>query len=604
MTKRPEWKKTLQPLTTPPKSYPLAAFDIEGVGGPGGFVSAGLLAGDDYQLFDSANALVEGLKTRDLKGYRIAAHNLGYDFGIIEPFLGAKDFALLINGRPFKVTIQSGRKNPRYLVDSLLFAAGLPLAAVGDKLGFPKGETPIELKQLDNSTSRAQRRTLFQRPDIQEYLKRDVEIGLAYMTTFQDMINELGGEMRFTLASTAMDLFRRRFLSQEYRTPFQTRNDYARQAYYGGRVEPYRLGPWDNLNVYDINSLYPYVQYHYEYPDPDTLVGPLDVTDKRHIYKYEGVSEVTIHVPKMHIPPLPFRTAEKLYFPVGTFKAHYTHIELRRAEQLGCKILDVHSTLYAERTCSPFKDYVSTLYRLRQEMKANADPRELVVKILLNSLYGKFGQRSDSGLREIKSILWWLEHPNPPPVEFRTIDEFETVLVPISYGEQPSYVNTLWAAYITAYARLTLLDYMLLVEDQLFYCDTDSLFIRGELPTSPELGAMKQEYDNVMVEIFGPKAYFITKDQTIIKEKCKGVPRANRLEFLLAGETTFTRPIGLLEAGVMNRHRTFDFAYPSQWIEVVKREHQHNPKRQPLILYPHSLERYLTVAHRAERLPM
>lgn len=579
MATKNEINQTLAPLSKEPAQFRIGAADIEGVGGPNGFIIGGAYVENEYHTFDTALSMLEFFKRRKYRGYRFAFHNLKYDYGILEPFTTKFDYPLLVNGRPFKVRLADGHNHATFLIDSWLFAAGLSLAKIGESINLPKLETPAELIDFSPSQHTQQDLEIFRKPHVHDYLKRDVEIVQAYMELFQETINQLGGQMKFTLASTAMDLFRRGYLENEYRTPFEARNEYARNAYYGGRVEPYKIGEVSNVNIYDINSLYPYVMSTYEYPDPNTLQGPIDNDNVEIIYKYEGVSDVTVNIPEMYIPPLPYRHEGKLYFPVGELRGHFTHAELINALQYGVKIKAVHSTLFSTQTCSPFVNYVSDLYQLRQQYKLAGDSRELVIKILLNSLYGKFGQRTNAGLQEIRSFNWWLNSGQPSGVEFREIDGFITVLVTKDSLKQPDYVNTLWASYITSYARMTLLNYMRMAEHNLIYCDTDSVFIRGRLETSQNLGGMKLENENVDTHIIGPKSYVIYADNEPVKTKCKGIPAPQRLEFFHTGRVTFSRPIGLLEAGRRKPLADGTVFYPSMWIDVVKQHQDTPPKR-------------------------
>jgi hypothetical protein len=594
---------TFKPITKPPKAYELGAFDIEGVGGPDGFIVAGVLTDIEYQTFTHPLDLIEHIRQRKYKSYRFFAHNLTYDVGILEPWFSKEDYPLLINGSVFKYRIARGSKNPRFLADSALFASHLPLRALGEKLNFPKLDTPEVLINYNPKTDLAQRDQLARDGTILKYLKRDNEIVLAYMHFFQNTINQLGGQMQFTLASTAMDLFRRKYLKQEYMTPFVPRNDFAREAYYGGRTEPFKTGKWCGVNGYDINSLYPYVMYHYAYPHPNYLIGPVYNVDPKLIYDYEGVSHVKIKVPDCHIPPLPYHHNQTLYFPTGILKGYYTHCEIRNALENGCELLDVYETLYSTEVCYPFQDYVSELYALRQQLKAAHDPTELVIKIMLNSLYGKFAQRTDAGLQEIHPITWWLDGRQNISVEYRVIDDRVYVVVPKLSRFQPQYVNVLWGVYITSYARITLYNYMKMVGDSLIYSDTDSLYINGELPISTDLGALKLEKEGVDIEVYGPKAYRIFKDGKLSGVKCKGVPHDNRNEYLTTGQTTFTRPIGYLEASHLKHVNGGGPYYPSAWREVTKVTHSVHPKRRLVPLVGSHLDQCLTHPHQVSDLP-
>lgn len=595
-------RQALKPLDKPPTVYPIGAFDIEGVGGPDGFESGAILVDGEYLTFDTPQAMVACMKRRKYKGYRFAAHNLMYDFGILEPYLSKQDYPLLLNGRPFKVSLYTSPKSPAYMVDNLLFAAGLSLKKLGQTIGLPKLDTPPQLTgDYDNATEwtcDAHNKLWC----IDCYLQRDVEIVYRYLTLFQDTINQAGGQMRFTLASTAMDVFRRRYLNNIYYTPLQYRNDFARQAYYGGRVEPYRVGYWSDINVYDVNSLYPYVMRTFQYPHPNYLVGPISNPSRNLIDKYEGVSDVEITIPDTFIPPLPYRADGKLYFAVGKRRACYTHIELRYALEHGATLHHIYQTLYSLRRCNPFREYVDDLYAQRIALKQVRDPRQVVFKIMLNSLYGKFGQRQNAGLQEIRSFDWWYNGHINTPVFIREINGFVTVIIARELEKQANYINTLWAAYVTAYARLTLLKFMSQAGDSLFYVDTDSVFIQGELACSQELGDMKTEYANVDAEIIGPKAYRLFRDGVELKVKCKGVPADKRSQFLSTGECTFSRPVGLLEAAHLLPRSDGRKWFPSEWRDVMKVKHFTTPKRTLIPENGPASVRFLTRPFRIEEL--
>lgn len=591
------------PLEKSPTAYPIAAFDIEGEGGPGKFISGAVLTENEFADFTSPLKLLSYLRTRRFSGYRIFAHNLAYDYGILEPYINRKDYPTLIDGRPFKVKLSDPNKHPRYLADSLLFAAGLPLSKLGKAINLPKLETPPSLTGNYDSTKEWYCEPHNKLWCIDCYLKRDTEIVFKYIDLFQNTINELGGEVRFTLASTAMDLFRRAYLDDEFLTPFEKRNEFARNAYYGGRVEPFRLGRWDNVNVFDINSLYPYVMYTRQYPHPNHLKGPTSNTTLKTILKYEGVSDVTIHIPKTFAPILPYRHNGKLFFPYGTLRGHWTHIEIREAIKRGAVVKTVHYSLYSTQTVNPFKKYVHNLYHLRQQLKLAGDPRELVIKIMLNSLYGKFGQRNDTGLQKILPFSWWLENGKPVGTEFRVIGDYVSVLQTIHVPGQPSYINTLWASYITAYARLALYGYIEQAGEETIYCDTDSIFIQGNIFTGFELGQMKMENKSVDLEIIGPKAYLLYENNNIVKAKCKGVPQDHKVDFLMKGYASFSRPTGLLEAGRLKPKSDGTPYYPSEWREVHKQRQNTSPKRRTITTDLTGSGSFLTVPFAVEELP-
>jgi DNA polymerase elongation subunit (family B) len=162
----------------------------------------------------------------------------------------------------------------------------------------------------------------------------------------------------------------------------------AQKGYYGGRTEIFKRGTFENVSCYDINSLYPHSMMN-EMPNPNSAKC-VDVGSMYIINKYHGITDVTINIPDMYIPPLPYRS-DKLLFPVGTISGYYTHIELRNALKHGCTILDIRESVYYSKTCRPFDTYVTHHYNTRKQLKKENNKLELMHKLLLNSLYGKFG---------------------------------------------------------------------------------------------------------------------------------------------------------------------------------------------------------------------
>lgn len=585
-SQRAEQNQALLPINKPFRVHTFGAFDIEGTGGEGNFISGGILLNGEYTEFTNPHDMLAELHTKRYRTVRLAAHNLTYDAGILLPHLYRSDSMTLINGSAYKVRLSDNHRNSCYMVDSLRFAGGLPLSRVGEAIGLPKFATPPTLSGDWQNTPEWYCETHHSLWCVECYLRRDVEIVQRYMTLFQNEINALGGEVQFTLASTAMDLFRRQFLQDEYKTPFKVRNDYARQAYYGGRVEPFKTGLHHNVNIYDINSLYPFVMVQYPMPNPNYLIGPVDQPGTSVIWKYDGVAHVKIHIPDMHIPPLPFRHNGKLYFPVGDITGYYTHAEIRYAIDMGASLITVYSSLYATQNCYPFSDYVKTLYAQRQHYKQVNDARELPVKIMLNSLYGKFGQRDDAGLETLIKADNVLEDGTLYGYDMYIVNGTVYASKRKTFNFQANYVNTLWAAHITGYARLTLYEYMLQAGETLLYCDTDSVFIQSDLDTSTALGGMKAENIGVSVEIFGPKLYRVLEHGTPIKLKAKGVPAKAKADYLEHGITTFSAPVGIKQAMILKPKEDGTYYAPSEWREMSKRMLQTNPKRHYYPLHP------------------
>jgi hypothetical protein len=231
--------------------------------------------------------------------------------------------------------------------------------------------------------------------------------------------------------------------------------------------------------------------------------------------------------------------------------------------------------IIAESTCQPFRSFVETLYALRKEYKEKADPRELVVKIMMNSLYGKFGENADK--KDYKVLVDLENYPDadalPEGAELLR-DEPPLFCVMPRKAERPSgHWIVIWAAYITAGARVHLRR-LALQAGEVFYMDTDSLVTRAVLPNGSGLGELKLEKVADRIIIRGPKLYTAYKDEHLVKAASRGVPVRLAEVFIQLGKAVFARPLKLIEAFRRGLR-------PSTWILQSKESQSSFAKRKP-----------------------
>ena len=83
---------------------------------------------------------------------------------------------------------------------------------------------------------------------------------------------------------------------------------------------------------------------------------------------------------------------------LGTWAGWITSYEYDKAIDLGYKIEILKGYSFARKII--FKEYVDKLYQLRLEYTKD-NPMNLIAKLLMNSLYGKFGMKSESNSVEL-----------------------------------------------------------------------------------------------------------------------------------------------------------------------------------------------------------
>jgi hypothetical protein len=470
----------------------------------------------DWKLFSNPKKMANFLLNNEsLKDKKIFAHNAEFDLtGIFGNIYKNLDKAAIFNGK-----FIMAKNNKRTFIDSLNILP-VSLKKIGENLGLHKMENNDrfikgEVKNFQDVTQ-----------EEIEYCLRDNEI--LYNALYEFF--KVTGAVTITLGSMAMRYFRTHFLHFTIKINEELDNHFF-DSYYGGRVEAFRLGKV-KCNKYDINSLYPYAMKEAVFPNPQFLTELKNCTLKKALFRiefYEGVSDVTVEHKENFFGCLPYRDKNKLFFPVGKFRTTVNHNELRFAIKTGLvKILEIHKCIYSTVSMeSPFKKFVDTNYNLRMKSEGFMN---LVYKLLLNNLYGKFAQRISNEMIYFENIIEANDYINEKSIkdyEYKFISKKrkDLFLQVNNTKENTKHTIALFASYITSFGRVHLLTYLLKhANKDICYCDTDSIFCNTELPyNSKLLGEFKKENETV-TEIRGLKNYTQEKDGTLYN-KIKGVSK-------------------------------------------------------------------------------
>lgn len=461
-------------------------------------------------------------KVRVKESNLLIAHNAAYDTRLTDVFLLVEKFQWesvfrLIDEPSFILKFRRKENNGRYTYLTIISTTNyvkVPLSELGKQIGLPK---------LDVDFKRATDEELL------TYCKRDVDILFQWFKRYvQWLIDNDLGKLSLTAPSQALSAFRHRFMS----VPIYFHNDaevreIERHSYRGGRTECFYLGGSKDNPIYqvDVNSMYPYVMREYSYPTifvrllKDVKVERLAELLKR----YLAIAYVTVHT---DIPSYGVRYNDRLVFPVGTFVAHLTTPELAYA--LAHKhLVHIHKlAIYEGRRI--FVQYVDFFYNERKKAREKGDMvADALCKLLLNSLYGKFGQYSVQWdvVGECDTSLLDTEEEFDAETGKKIVRRF--VLGKVE--ERVGRVERLFAApsiasHITAYARQYLLHLITTAGwDNVYYCDTDSLYVNTvglerlkDYLGETELGKLKIAGEYERMRIYAPKSYHA---DTLVKRK-------------------------------------------------------------------------------------
>ena len=270
---------------------------------------------------------------------------------------------------------------------------------------------------------------------------------------------------------------------------------YAKHAYFGGRIEIGQYGNYrGKVYTYDIRSAYPSVIANL----PALNAGNWEKVSTFHpdtfsIYQVEWDSRNLSDVLSPRFNPFPYRTATNRVIYPGKGKGMYWAPEVASAlrHDYPCKIVDGYVWHPDNPDARPFS-FVPEYYRLRTLLKSQGDAAQIVLKLGLNSLYGKMAQQ---------------------------IGGTGTLI--------PPYHQLEWAGYVTGATRARLYDAVMQSPDSIVHLATDGIVstVPLNLPCGPELGQWEYgEYEGIL-EVKAGIYWLYGKDGMVQVEHYRGYER-------------------------------------------------------------------------------
>lgn len=349
-----------------------------------------------------------------------------------------------------------------------------------------------------------------------------------------------------------------------------------RDAFFGGRTGNtktfHECESGEEIHYVDVCSLYPYVCKYGKYPvgHPKIHIGDSECRERG--IQAEGLMKCKILPPQeLYHPVLPTKMHSKLMFllckkcgeELNQNECNHTDEEraltgtwvmdeIRVALENGYKIIECYELWeYEVATFEKgglFTDFINKFLKLKQEASGypewcktdedreryiedyyareaiKLDPGKIekngglrsLAKLMLNSFWGKFGQRENQTkatiVRDPKELFNMMTNPAVQVNTIQVINQ-ETLLVNWKNIEETSdslrNVNVGIAAYTTAQARLKLYEHLKALGVQVLYYDTDSVIylFQGQMhkvPTGDYLGEMTDELAD-----YGPGSFIV-----------------------------------------------------------------------------------------------
>lgn len=337
----------------------------------------------------------------------------------------------------------------------------------------------------------------------------------------------------------------------------------------------YKCKEGEKIKYIDVCSLYPYICKYGKFPlkHPEVIVGD-ENCKKEDLKLIHGLIKCTILPPQdLYHPVLPVKSHNKLMFilcnscgkSLQQETCHHKEEErcltgtwvieeVVKAVEMGYVLKEIHEIwkynviqynknnneegLFTAmmnkfikikqqasgwpsncETESEKENYISKYLEVEnikldpESIEKNAGLRSLA-KLMLNSFWGKFGQRENmpktSIINDPAEFFEMLTNPHKIVNHIEIINENNVIVCWENKHENVdslSTVNVVIACFVTAQARLKLYSYMQLLGERVLYYDTDSLIFISkdghyEPPTGDCLGDMTDE-----LECFGVGSY-------------------------------------------------------------------------------------------------
>lgn len=357
------------------------------------------------------------------------------------------------------------------------------------------------------------------------YSKRDC-ISLAnILFRFGMLINEkwmINIHNYPTISSLAIAIYLTHYLKITDLIPLVTGKIYKdiSKSYHGGHTDVYMMYSNKEVHSYDYTSMYPAMMLKHEMPvgKIDKFEGnPLNVGETfKSLCDKHAFVKCTVEVDKslnrpVYMTKVKFNNENRVMCATGTFLNQWVYLkEICYYYKLtnGKIKIDPNSIKkgYTFQSKNIFKDYITDLFKIKQSVTKD-NPLYLISKILMNSLYGRFGLKqeltehkfmSNSEIEEMLMSCESITIEDIIPLDFIE----KSLVISIKNSDEVSLKSSIpIASAITAYARMERAEILLDESLDILYFDTDgfkSLQKITELPKYKHLdhnglGGLKYE---------------------------------------------------------------------------------------------------------------
>ena len=298
---------------------------------------------------------------------------------------------------------------------------------------------------------------------------------------------------------------------------------YAFNAYKGGRTEVCKRGNYEEVYEYDVCSMYPTNMCKlYDVFKASWFFSEDEKEIKNLILDSDNVAYMfvlcDVELNNNYVNPLPFSNNGYYIYGYGNLKDYYLTLpEIQQIETLQLGKIKIKSAWIGLKNGKDeyiFKDIIEKLYKKRKEY-SKTDFRNSLIKIILNSIYGRF-------IEVNKNININDEDINLLEDDFDIMNED---IIKKTY-QAGKYFCSPYACYITALSRTKLFEQIYKHKESFIASFTDSIFSTEKIHESQtfkiggDLGQWEQ--DKGELTIIGSGVYRMEYDNEKTKLRTRG----------------------------------------------------------------------------------
>ena len=261
---------------------------------------------------------------------------------------------------------------------------------------------------------------------------------------------------------------------------------------------------WD----FDAVSLYPSAMWYENSIDPKIETGYAfekhmnnDLVEKFNNQTFtqgSAILKIKYYNPKnLIVQHIPVKEKEK-NIEINRMRNGYitqvlTSVDIQEIVKIGGKVVEIYEgVIYRENyKVNPFSKVIDILFELRQKYKEeNNGVMQLLVKLIMNSLYGEFLRKDILESYQCKSEMWMQTEYDERVLDYQKINH-ENYIVKMKDDEgledEVKKANTLslqLAVFILSNSKTIMNNFILAIDgfytNDVYYTDTDSLYIESK----------------------------------------------------------------------------------------------------------------------------